>query len=458
MTTLNTPFAAVTELGTAFSGELLQRGDAGYDEARRLHNGLIDKHPALIARCRAVGDIVRAVSFAREHGLELAVRGGGHNVAGQATVDGGLMLDLSLMKRIEVDAERGTVVAQGGVTWAELNAATQRYGLATTGGVVSSTGIGGLTLGGGIGWLMGRYGLAVDNLLAVELVTADGRVLTVNAGQHADLFWAVRGAGSNFGVAASLTFRLHRVGPTVYGGLVAHPFERARDVLRFYRDITAVLPDELTTFAGLIHAPDGSGVKLAAILAAHCGAPDEAEAALRPIKEFGPPVMDAMGPIDYLALNGMLDAGFPRGALNYWKSSFMAGLGNDAIDAMIECFARCPSSMSGMLLENLHGAVTRVGVTETAFPHRRRGYNLLVLSQWQDAATSDENIAWARESHAAMEPFLARARYVNYLDQDADPAQVATAFGPNYARLAELKATYDPGNLFHLNQNIQPAI
>ena len=447
---------AVVQLGRRFTGQLLQGNDPGYDEARRVHNGLIDRYPALIARCRNVGDIVLAVNFARENGLELAIRGGGHNVAGRATVDEGLVIDLSHMKKIDVDLGLQVVVAQGGVTWGELNAATQQYGLATTGGVVASTGIAGLTLGGGLGWLMGSYGLAADNLLSVELVTAEGRILTASEQENADLFWALRGAGGNFGVAASFTFRLHPVGPTVIGGLVAHPFERAREVLHFYRDFTANLPDELTVFAGLIHAPDGSGTKLAAMLAGHCGPTAEAEAAVRPIKEFGPPVMDALGPIEYTALNGMLDAGFPRGALNYWKSSFVAELTDEAIDTLVECFARCPSPMSGMLLEHFHGAAARVGVTDTAFPHRREGFNMLIMSQWMEPGTTADNTTWARESYAAMAPFLARGRYVNYLAHDEGAADVGAVYGPNHARLAEVKAKYDPGNLFHLNQNIRP--
>ena len=252
---------AVTELAHTFAGQLLQPTDLGYEGARRVHNGLVDKWPAVIARCRGLADIADAVHMARTLNLEVAVRGGGHNVAGRATLDGGVMIDLSPMKGIHVDPKARTARAQGGVTWGEFNRETQVHGLATTGGVVSSTGIAGLTLGGGLGWLMGKYGLAIDNLLSVDLVTADGRVLRASQDEHADLFWAVRGAGANFGVVASLEYQLHPVGPTITGGLVAHPFERARDVLRFYRDVTTSLPDDCTVWAGLIHAPDGSGAK-----------------------------------------------------------------------------------------------------------------------------------------------------------------------------------------------------
>lgn len=446
--------AAVNELAGRFSGQLLQPGDAGYEEARKVHNGLIDKRPLLIAQCRRTADVVGAINLAREQKIEVAVRGGGHNVAGRATIDDGLMIDLATMKAIEVDPEARTAVAQGGVTWAELNRETQLHGLAVTGGVVSSTGIAGLTLGGGVGWLMGKYGLALDNLRAVELVTAAGEVLRTNKDEHPDLFWAVRGGGGNFGVATSFEYRLHPVGPTIEGGLVAHPFDRARDVLRFFRDFTASLPDELTVFGGLIHSPDGA--KLAAMVTGHCGSPAEGEKALQPLKEFGSPLLDTVGPISYCELNGMLDAGYPKGAFNYWKSSFLAELSDDAIDAMIECFSRCPSPMGQMLLEHFHGAATRVPVNETAFPHRAEGYNLLVLSQWMEPADNDRCIAWGRESYARMKPFVGPGRYVNYLGDDEPGDPIKAAFGTNYRRLQEIKTKYDPYNFFHMNQNIRP--
>ncbi len=449
---------AVRDLATRFSGQLLRPADAGYDEARRVHNGLIDKHPALIARCRGVADVVEAVRLARETKLEVAIRGGGHNVAGRATVDGGLMIDLATMKGIHVDPRARTARAQGGVTWAEMNRETQLHGLAVTGGVVSTTGIAGLTLGGGLGWLMGKFGLALDNLRSVELVTAEGQVLSASADGEPDLFWALRGGGGNFGVAASFEYRLHPVGPMITGGLVAHPFERARDVLRFFRDATASLPDEMMVFGGLIHAPDGSGTKLAAIVAGHCGPLEAGEAALRPLKQFGPPAMDAIGPMPYSQLNGMLDAAYPRGALNYWKSSFLKKLSDEAIDTMIDCFQRCPTPMGQLLLEHFHGAATRVPVGETAFPHRADGYNLVAITEWMDPGETERCIAWGRSTYAAMAPFMAPGRYVNYLgEDDTGDAVTAAAYGPNYRRLQEVKRKYDPGNFFHLNLNIRPA-
>ena len=340
--------------------------------------------PTLIARCGGVADVVDAINLARKLGLEVAIRGGGHNVAGRATIDGGLVIDLTPMKGIHVDPGSRTVRAQGGVTWAELNRETQLHGLALTGGVVSSTGIAGLTLGGGLGWLMGKYGLALDNLRSVELVTAEGKIVRTSRDEEPDLFWAIRGGGGNFGVATSFEYQLHAVGPTVTAGLIAHPFDQARDVLRFFRDSTISLPDELTIIGTVTHAPDGSGTKLAAMAACHCGPLPEGEKAMLPLKQFGSPVLDALGPMPYCQLNGMLDGAYPQGAFNYWKSSFLARLSDDAIDTMIECFKRCPTAMGQLLLEHVHGAVARIGVGDTAFPHRADGYNFLVLSQWTE--------------------------------------------------------------------------
>lgn len=448
---------AVAELAKTFAGRLIQPFDSDFEEARKVHNGLVDKRPALIARCRGVADIADAVNFARTHGLEAAVRGAGHNVAGRATIDDGLMIDLSAMKGIHVDPKAHTARAQGGVTWAEFNRETQLHGLATTGGVVSSTGIAGLTLGGGLGWLMGKFGLALDNLRSAEMVTADGRVLRASADENADLFWAVRGGGGNFGIAASFEYQLHPVGPTITGGLVAHPFTAARDVLRFYREVTASLPDELIVYALLGHAPDGSGTKIAAIVVCHCGPLSEGETATRSVKEFGSPVMNNIGPMDYSALNSMLNAAYPRGALNYWKSNFLAQLSDEAIDTMIECLGKCHSPMDHLALEHIHGAATRVGIGDTAFPHRAPGYDLLLISEWMGRADTDRCIAWARNTYAAMQPFMSSARYVNYLDHDEAGDPVAAAYGPNYRRLQELKTKYDPTNFFHMNQNIKLA-
>ncbi len=447
----------VSKLSGTFGGQLLLPADPGYEEARKVHNGLVNKRPALIARCKGTADIADAVNLARELRLEVAIRGGGHNVAGRATVDGGLMIDLSTMKGIHVDPKTRTARAQGGNTWAEFNRETQLHGLACTGGVVSSTGIAGLTLGGGLGWLMGKYGLALDNLLSVEVVTAEGVVVGASASENADLFWAMRGGGGNFGVAASFEYHVHPVGPTITGGLVAYPFEHAHDVLHHFRDVTASAPDDLTVVAGLIHAGDGSGAKLAAMVACHCGPLGAGEAAMRPIKAFGAPALDTIGPMPYCQINTMLDGAYPKGALNYWKSSYLAQLSDEAIDRLVECFAQCPTPMGQLLLEHFHGAVGRVGIGDTAFPHRADGYNLVVLSEWLDPPMTDRCIAWARDSYAAMEPIMAKGRYVNYLGDDEVADAVAAAYGPNYRRLQQVKAKYDPANFFHMNQNIQPS-
>ena len=456
MSSIASVAGAASELATNFGGQFLNPADPGYEEARKVHNGLVDKRPALIARCRAVADVVDSVSLTRRLGLEPAVRGGGHNVAGRATVDGGVMIDLSLMKGIHVDAARRVVRAQGGVTWGELNRETQLHGLAVTGGVVSSTGIAGLTLGGGLGWLMGKYGLALDSLRAVELVTADGKVLRSSQNEEPDLFWAVRGGGGNFGIATCLEYELYPVGPTVTGGPIVHPITRARDLLHFFRESTYALPDEHTLFASLTHAPDGSGTDVAALVTCHCGAPADAERAMRPLKAFASPLLDGVGPMPYSQLNSMLDANYPKGALNYWKSNFLTELSDGAIEAMIECFARCPTPMGQLLLEHIHGAVTRVGISETAFPHRSRGYNFLVLAQWKEPAATNACITWARETHERMQAFFAPGRYVNYLDDDETGNPVAAAYGPNYRRLQQVKARYDPKNFFRQNQNIRP--
>jgi FAD/FMN-containing dehydrogenase len=449
---------AIEALRPQLAGSVLAPSDAGYDAARRVHNGLIDRHPGVVVRSQGTADVQAAVRFARERGLEISVRGGGHNVAGNAVCDDGLMIDLSSMRAIHVDPRTRRARAQGGATWGDYNRETQLHGLASTGGVVSTTGVGGLTLGGGLGWLMGKHGMAVDNLRAVELVTATGEVVQASAKEHPDLFWAVRGGGGNFGVATWLEYEVHPVGPTVIGGLVAHPFAAARDVLRFYREITASLPDELTAFAGLLHAPDGSGTKLAAIIVCHAGSLEAGEAAVAPFKRFGSPIMDVIGPMPYTAVNMMVDGGFPKGALNYWKSNFLATLKDEGIDAMIERFAATPSPMNGLLLEHFHGAATRVGPTETAFPHRAVGYNFLAVGEWMDASASAINVAWTRDAYTGMAPHFASGRYANYLNAEevGETSAVEAAFGPNWKRLREIKRRYDPDNVFHLNQNIKP--
>jgi FAD/FMN-containing dehydrogenase len=446
----------LAQLAPGFTGRLLQPTDAEYEDARRVHNGLVDKHLATIARCHGVADVRDAVKLARALNLEVAVRGGGHNVAGHAAIDSGLMIDLAPMKGIHVDPRARLARAQGGVLWSEFNRETQVHGLATTGGVVGSTGISGLTLGGGLGWLMPKYGLALDNLRSAEMVLADGSVKRASADEDADLFWAIRGGGGNFGIAASLEYELHPVGPIIAGGLVAHPLAKATDVLKFFREQCASAPDELMLLAGLINAPDGSGAKLVAIVAAHCGSLPDGEAALRPFKAFGPPVMDAMGPIPYCAQNALFDASLPRGALNYWKSQFLTDLNDEAIGVLVDRFESCGSPMSQIVIEHFHGAASRVPISATACAMRVTGFNVAIISQWMDPRQNDPCIAWCRGTFDGLKPFLAETRYVNYLDRDEAGDPVAAAYGPNYSRLRELKAKYDPENFFHANVNIRP--
>jgi FAD/FMN-containing dehydrogenase len=440
-------------LNGEISGSVLGPHDAGYDAARAVHNGLVDRRPAVIVRCRTKNDVVAALAFARRTGLEVSVRGGGHNVAGRAVTDGGVMIDLAEMKAITVDPGRATATAEGGVLWGELNDAAAKHGLAVTGGAVSGTGISGYTLGGGLGWLMAKHGLAADNLVAVELVTAEGDILRVDAAAHPDLFWALRGGGGNFGIATSFTYRLHPIG-TIVGGLIAHPIETASALVRFYRDAVADAPDDLTVFAGLVHAPDGSGVKLAALVVFHTGDPDEAERDLSPFKTWGSPLVVDVGSMPYAVMNTLLDGGFPAGSLNYWLSSFTRGLPDELIDIAVERFATVPSAMSAILLEHFHGAVTRVGKTETAVPHRDPGWNLLIPSVWTDPADTSANIAWTRDTFAAMRPHFGTGRWLNYLGDDQAEDAIRAAYGSNYDRLRDVKRRYDPDNVFHLNHNI----
>jgi FAD/FMN-containing dehydrogenase len=445
---------ALDALAAAFSGTILQPGDEGYDDARLVHNGLIDRRPAVIARCAGTADIQDAVRLARANGLVISVRGGGHNVAGRAVAEGGLMIDLAPMRGIHVDPAAQTARAQGGVLWSELNREAHAHGLAVTGGAISSTGIAGYTLGGGLGWLMAKHGLGADNLIGVELVTADGEVLNVGDDSHPDLMWALRGGGGNFGVAASLVYRMHPL-TMVTGGLIAHPFDAAGDMLRFYRDAVADCSDDLTVFAAVVHAPDGSGMKLAAMVVFHTGDPSQAERDIAPFTSWGSPAVVDVGPMPYPVMNTLLDAAYPKGALNYWLSSFTSGLPDALIDTIVERFASVPSPMTAILLEHFHGAVTRVGPTDTAVPHRAEGWNLLLPSEWIDPADTEANIAWTKDSFAALSEHFSGGRWLNYLGDDQDDA-ISAAYGPNYARLVEVKRRYDPENVFHLNHNIVP--
>lgn len=451
------PIPSFETLRPMFAGRLVGAGDADYDTIRRIHNGFIDRRPTLIAQCRGAADVVGALKAARDAGLEIAVRGGGHNVGGRCTVDDGVMIDLSLMRHVLVDPQTRRAWVGGGATWKDFNREAQLDGLATTGGVVSSTGVGGLTLGGGLGWLMPKYGMALDNVLAVQVVLADGRVVRASAQENDDLFWAVRGGGGNFGIATNFEFKLHRVGPAVVGGLVAHPFQNARDVLRFFRDLAARATDDIMLVAALLHAPDGSGHKLAAIAAVHSGSIAEGEAAVAPIKKFGPPVLDVLGPMPYEAANAMLDASLPAGARNYWQAHFLATLSDAAIDALIDRFEQAPDPMNQIILEHFHGAPTRVAADATAYTLRREGFNVLGLGQWMNPASDQKCIDWVKATEEALKPFRTSQRYMNYLGADSDADQLTAAYGANVARLRSIKRKYDPENVFRRNINIPPA-
>jgi FAD/FMN-containing dehydrogenase len=443
------------ELRAGFTGSVLEPTDPGYDETRRVHNGLIDRRPALIARCRTTSDISDAVKFARASGLDITVRGGGHNVAGRAVADGALMIDLAEMKGVHVDPSAKRVRAQGGLLWRELNRETAAHGLAVTGGAISTTGIAGLTLGGGLGWLMAKFGLAADNVTGVELVTADGTIANVTADSDPELFWGLCGGGGNFGIAASFEYRLHPV-QMVTGGLIAHPFDAAPELLRFYRDAIADASDDLTVFAVLAHAPDGSGLKIAALALFHTGEPDVAERELAPFTEWGDPIVSHVGPMPYPVMNTLLDEGYPTSSLNYWLSNFTRGLDDGLIDAAIERFKSVPSPLSAILFEQFHGAVCRIPVDAAAVPHREEGWNLLIPSVWLDPADNDVNVAWTKETQAALAEHLTERRWLNYLGDDQGDDAIRGAYGPNYDRLVALKRRVDPENVFHHNHNIEP--
>lgn len=448
--------AAIERFASRWQGKLLRPGEPDYEAARAIWNGMIDRRPSLIARCASSTDVASAVVFARDHGLLLSVRGGGHNVAGNAVCDGGLMVDLAPMRSVAVDRRLRTAAAAGGSTWRDLDQATAFVGLATTGGIIPATGVGGLTLGGGLGWLMRKHGLSCDNLLSAEVVTANGETLTASADEHPDLFWGLRGGGGNFGVVTSFCYRLHPVS-TVLGGMVIHPLDRAHQVLAFLRDFSATAPDELVTMAVLLTGPDGN--KVLAVIVCYCGDLTEGERILQPLRKFASPVADQIAPMPYLQQQGLLEAGFPPGRQNYWKSGFLNGLGDDAIATAIDAFQRVPSPTSAIAFEQLGGAMSRVGEDDTAFTHRSAPFNFLVVSSWEAKGDSASNIAWTRSVWEAMQPHAAGGVYVNYLGSadDEGPERIRAAYGAaKYDRLVALKRKYDPANLFRLNQNIRP--
>ncbi len=442
--------ADIQGFAAALRGDLIRPEDDRYGAARAVFNAMVDRRPALIVRCASVADVMRGVEFARSHDLPLSIHGGGHSVAGKAVCDGGLMLDLSSMKGIRVDPVRRTAEAQGGLTLGEFDHETQAFGLATTLGVVSVTGIAGLTLGGGLGWLNGKHGLACDNLISAEVVTADGRLLRATEEENEDLFWGIRGGGGNFGVVTSFGYRLHPVSTVLAGGL-SYPLAKAHEVLRFYHEFASGCPDELSTTASLGVTPDG----VIGVSVCYCGPLEEGERVLRPLREFGSPLADNIEPMAYTTLQNSPDAGFPPGRRHYWKSSYLKELGEEAIEIMAEYVSEMPSPATGVGLQQMHGVASRVDPTATAFPHRDEHYDFLILSQWADPAESERNVEWTRSLFEAMEPFFGEGVYVNNLGDEGED-RVRAAYGANYERLLDLKGKYDPTNLFRLNQNIPP--
>lgn len=450
-----TPSAGdLAALRKSFRGELIDREHAGYEMARRVWNGNIDRRPALVARCTGVADVQCAVELARVHGIRLSVRGGGHSAPGYGTNDGGLVIDMSPMKGIRVDPQTRTVRAEGGVLWRELDRETQVFGLATTGGTVSNTGIAGLTLGGGLGWLMGKHGLTVDNLISADVITADGTFRQASATNHPDLFWALRGGGGNFGVVTSLEYRLHPV-TQVLGGLVLYPLDQARDVLRFYRDFCRTLPDEAEAYAALLTAPQGMPV--VALLLGYNGPIEDGEKVLAPARRFGTPIADLVGPMPYVARQTMLDApNAEHGLHRYWRSAFADEISDAFIDVLAEGAATFTSPLSSLILFHMHGAATRTSPTETAFAARRPLWDFDAVGQWPDAASSDQHVRWVRTLWARLEPHLLGTVYTNHAAADDRPETIRASFGENYARLQQIKSIYDPTNLFRINANIAP--
>jgi FAD/FMN-containing dehydrogenase len=452
---------AVQELAAHLRGALLRPGDAGYEKARQVYNVMINKHPALIARGKDVADVIAAVNFARDHRLMLAVRGGGHSGPGLGTCDDGLVIDLSDMKGIRVDPVARTARVEGGCTWGDVDHATHPFGLATPSGFISTTGVGGLTLGGGIGYLVRSLGLTIDNLLSVDMVLADGSFVTASAEDHADLFWAVRGGGGNFGVVTSFLFHLHPIS-TVYGGPMLWPFEQAADLLKFWRDFILNAPEEINGWFGFVTVPPAPPFpeqfhlqKMCAIVWCYSGALEQAGTLFQPIRANVPPAVDFAGPIPWPVLQSLFDALYPPGLQWYWKTDFFTDLSDKAINLHLKYGAQLPTMHSTMHLYPINGAVHRADTSDTAFSFRDANFAEVIVGVDPDPANNERMIQWARDYWMALHPYSAGGGYVNMM-MDEGAYNVQAAYRDNYARLAQIKATYDPSNLFHVNQNITP--
>ena len=453
---------ALQEFASRMRGTLLRPGDAGYEQARQVYNAMISKRPAMIAHCVDVADVIAAVNFAREQNLTLAVRGGGHNGPGLGTCDDGLVIDLSGMKGIRVDPSARTVRVEGGCTWGEVDHATHAFGLATPNGFISTTGVGGLTLGGGIGYLSRTLGLTIDNLLSVDMVLADGSFVTASTEEHADLFWAVRGGGGNFGVVTSFLFQLYPIS-TVYGGPIFWPLEQAADLLKFWRDFILTAPEEINGWFGFVTVPPAPLFperfhlqKMCVIVWCSTASLEQAEELLKPIRAFSTPAMDFAGPIPWPVLQSLFDAIYPAGLQWYWKADFFTDLDDQVIDLHVKYGAQLPTMHSTMHLYPINGAAQRPGPSDTAFSFRDANFAEVIVGVDPDPSNNERMIQWARDYWTALHPYSAGGGYINMMmDEGAD--NVKAAYRDNYALLAQIKATYDPGNLFHVNQNITPA-
>ena len=452
---------SVDQLREQVRGDVIAPGDGGYEDARTVYNAMIDRRPDVVVRAANAGDVIAAVNLARENGLDLAVRGGGHSVPGFGTCDGGVVIDLSGMRGVRVDPATRTARAEGGATWGDFNAATYAFGLATTGGIISTTGVAGLTLGGGIGYLARGFGLSCDNLVSADVVTADGRFLVASGTENDDLFWAIRGGGGNFGVVTSFEFRVHPV-KDIYGGPMFFELDKAADILRFYRDFIQDAPEELGVFPAYQIAPplpfipeDRHGDTFIAMVACWAGPLDQGERALAPIHDVAPVVAEFVGPMPYPALNSAFDALVPPGLQHYWKANFVTELTDEAIDAHVQHGPKVPAVNSTMHIYPINGACHRVAADATAFAYREANFATVIAGMWPEPAENEANIAWVRDYYDATAPHSEEGGYINFMAGD-DQERIKANYRGNYDRLVSVKRKYDPGNLFHLNQNIQP--
>ena len=453
--------AAVNDFKSKLLGSVLRMDDPGYNDARSLWNAMIDRKPALIVRCAGTADVISCVKFAREHNLLVSIRGGGHNIAGMASANGSLMIDLSSMKSVRVDPDARTAVVGPGATLRHLDHETQAFGLATPLGINSTTGIAGLTLGGGFGWLSRSFGLTIDNLVSADVVTADGKFMKANEKENADLFWGIRGGGGNFGIVTSFQYRLHPVGPQVLAGLLVHPFKDAGKVFRHYRDFVAQAPDKLTCWTVLRKAPplpflptDVHGKEIFIIAVLYAGDMKEGEKILEPVRRFGQPIADVIGPAPFEGFQQAFDPLLTPGARNYWKSHNFTELSDGAIDTIIEYAGKLPTPLSEIFIGQLGGATNRVAPNATAYPHRDANFVMNVHTRWEDKGLDTKCVDWARKFFDVSAQYATGGVYVNFISEGEE--RVPNAFGVNYERLGKLKKKYDPNNFFRTNQNIQP--